>query len=573
MAKIVKSSVPPSTGHKAATPCHTGKSTPTNWILEYVSQIVSGQVVVGKRIRKWYTEMARRIAAGGYKRWHFDIAKASRPIEFIELFCKRSDGKHFGEPIILDTWQKAFIQCLFGWVDSNGNRQFQETLVMVARKNGKTTLLSCIALYMLMADGEGSPECYMAATKLDQARLCYNSTCRMLSQSKSLLRHLKKRKSDIYHAASFGYIMPLCADSNGLDGLNSHLVIIDELHAITDKNLYEVLKQSMSAREQPILCQITTAGTVRENIFDDQYDYACSVVDGVVNDDLFLPILYELDSRDEWLDPAAWQKANPGLGTIKTVSYLESMVARAKVDETRKKGVLTKDFNVLENAADAWLDFDTLNNTDTYSIEAISDTYAVGGCDLSSTSDLTAATLMVRKDERLYVLQHFWIPEDVAARKEKEDKVPYSVWESQGYLSFSAGNRVDYRDITKWFTKMRDDFQVFPLAIGYDPWSSGYWINEMLENGFQLEPVIQGAKTMSGPMKSMKADLEDKIVNYNNNPVTKWCLSNTVIKVDDNENIRPVKGKNPKMRIDGAVSLIDAYVTLERHDEDLRGLE
>lgn len=559
---------------RKAKPCVRGPTiSPTNYILKYVDEFTSGKVVVGRRIRRWYTMIADRIHKGRYKRWHFDIHKATKPIEFIERFCKRSDGKHLGEPIQLDTWQKAFIQCLFGWIDSAGNRQFQETLMMVARKNGKTTLLSGIALYMLVADGEGSPECYMAATKLDQARLCYNSTCRMLSQSKALLRHLKKRKSDIYHAASFGYIMPLCADSNGLDGLNSHLVVIDELHAIQDPGLYEVLKQSLSARDQPILCQITTAGTVRNGIFDTQYEYACNVVDGIVEDDLFMPVIYELDDRNEWLDPSCWQKANPGLGTIKKVEYLESMVAKAKVDEARRRGVMCKDFNVLENASDAWLDYEILNNPATYPMEAIADSYAVGGVDLSSTTDLTAATLLVRKGEELFVLQHFWIPEEVAERKEKEDKVPYTLWEQQGYISFSAGNRVSYSDITRWFMKMRDRCEIFPLAIGYDPWSSGYWVNDMLDEGFVLEPVRQGAQTMSGPMKSMKADLGAKRINYNNNPVTKWCLSNTVVKIDDNDNIRPVKGKNPKLRIDGTVSLIDAYVTMERHDEDLRGLE
>lgn len=180
MAKTARSSTSSSPVRKA-TPCHTGSGSPTNWILTYNDQINSGQVVVGRRIRRWYNKIADRINKGHYKQWHFDIDRANRPIEFIELFCRRSDGKHFGEPIVLDIWQKAFIQCLFGFIDDNGNRQFQEALLLVARKNGKTTLLSCLALYMLVGDKEGSPEIYTVATKLDQAKLCYNSTCRMSS--------------------------------------------------------------------------------------------------------------------------------------------------------------------------------------------------------------------------------------------------------------------------------------------------------------------------------------------------------------------------------------------------------
>ena len=572
MAATRSGSIASSSGSKA-TPCHTGSGSPTNWILVYVNAINSGEVTVGRRIRRWYNKIADRIRRGHYKSWHFDIDRANRPIEFIELFCRRSDGKHFGEPIVLDIWQKAFIQTLFGFVDDNGNRQFQEALLLVARKNGKTTLLSCLALYMLVADREGSPEIYVAATKLDQAKLCYNFTSRMLSQSKALLKHLKKRKTDIYYPASFGYIMPLCSDSDGLDGLNSHLVIIDELHAIKDINLYEVLKQSTSVRDQPILCMITTAGTVRDNIFDQIYDVAVRVADEITEDDRFLPLLYELDDPEEWTDPTCWQKANPGLGTIKKISYLQDMVERAQNDESRRKGVKCKDFNIRETTTEAWLSFDELNNTATFDMDTVRNCYAVGGVDLSSTTDLTAATLLIRKGGDIYCLEHCWIPEDVAEKKIREDKVPYDLWRDQGWMTFIPGGKIDYSYITKWFVKMRDEFQIYPMAVGYDSWGSTYWVKEMEDEGFVLDSVIQGPKTESGPLKIMKADLAAKIINYNDNPVLKWCLSNAVAKTDSNENIALVKGKNPKRRIDGAMALMDAYVELERHDQDLRNME
>lgn len=549
------------------------KPEPVNYVLEYADALERGDIVAGRRVRRWYARMAERIRAGKYKRWHWDIERANKPLEFIALFCRRSDGKHMGEPIILDLWQRAFVQLLFGWVDDSGNRQFLEALLLVARKNGKTTLLACISLYMLAGDREGSPEIYFVATKLDQARLTYNATCRMLAQSPTLRKHLKKRKTDIYFGAVFGYIMPICSDSEGLDGLNAHCVVIDELHAIKDPNLYEVLKQSTSARDQPLVVMITTAGTVRESIYDEIYDHARQVCDGIIEDDTFLPIMYELDDPSEWMREDCWCKANPGLGTIKGLAYLRGMVQRAQNDAARRKGILCKDFNVKSTEADAWLPFDLIDNPEKIDPKAISDCYAIGGVDLSSTTDLTAATLVVKKsDGRTYVLQQYFIPEDIAARKIAEDRVPYDVWRDQGWVTYCPGSRVDYHAVTSWFVRMRETRGLYPLCVGYDPWSSSYWVTEMQTEGFAMEEVRQGAQTMSAPMKTMRADMEERRLIYDNNPVLKWCLSNLRTKIDENENIRPVKGKNPKQRIDGAVSLIDAYVCLDRHLVDYGNL-
>lgn len=549
------------------------KPEPVNYVIEYADALERGDIVAGRRVRRWYARMADRVRAGKYKRWHWDLERANKPLEFIALFCRRSDGKHMGEPIVLDIWQKAFVQLLFGWVDDAGNRQFLEALLLVARKNGKTTLLACIALYMLAGDREGSPEIYFVATKLDQARLGYNATCRMLAQSKTLSKHLKKRKTDIYFAAVFGYIMPICSDSDGLDGLNSHCVVIDELHAIKDVNLYEVLKQSTSARDQPLVVMITTAGTVRESIFDQIYDHARQVCDGVIEDDSFCPIMYELDSPDEWTREDCWIKANPGLGTIKGLAYLRGMVQRAQTDHSRRRGIMCKDFNILGTEADAWLPFELINNTDKIDPQEIADCYAIGGVDLSATTDLTAATLLVRKpDGRTYVLQQYFIPEDIAARKIAEDRVPYDIWRDQGWVTYCPGSRVDYHAVTAWFVRLRETRGLYPLCVGYDPWSSSYWVAEMQAEGFSMETVRQGAQTMSAPMKTMRADMEERRLIFDNNPVLKWCLSNLRIKTDENENIRPVKGKNPKQRIDGAVSLIDAYVCLDRHLVDYGNL-
>lgn len=541
-----------------------------NYIKEYVKQIDKGKVVVSKRVDKIYHKLVNEI--DNPNEWFFDEVRANKPIKFIEKFCKQSKGEWIGKPVELQLFQKAFIQALFGFVNKDGIRRFKETFFLVARKNGKSTLSSGILLYMLVADGEGGAECFTVATKKDQARITFSESVNMVKQSPYLSKHLKKRKTDIYFPLTFGKIEALASDSNSLDGLNSHCIVMDELHAIKDRALYEVMKQSMSARRQPLMVMITTSGTVRECIYDDMYEYACGVVDGTIPDDRFLPILYELDSREEWTDFKAWEKANPGLGVIKKYDDIVEKVERAKANPKDLPGILCKDFNVRDTVSGSWLNFENINNTETYNISDFKGTYAVGGVDLSSTTDLTCSTLLWKRKEKFYVSQMYFIPRDVAELKEKEDKVPYSIWEKQGFVTFTEGARVDYSDVTAWFKKMRDELEIFPLWIGYDSWGAQYFVTEMQNNNFVMKTVIQGAKTMSPAMKQLEAEFKSNNINYGNNPVLKWNLTNVQIKSDDNNNIRPTKARNQKLRIDGAVSLIDAFVIYMENYEDYNNL-
>ena len=543
-----------------------------NYIKEYLEQIDAGNIIAGEKVKKIYRKLLKESDDKSLL-FYFDENKANRPIEFIETFCKQAEGE-IGKPIKLELFQKAYIQALFGFVYRDTKlRRFNETLFLVGRKNGKTTLLSAIALYMMIADGEGSAECYSVATKKDQASKAFKSACAMRAQSPEIRALISKRRTDMYMPSTFSSFEPLSSDSDTLDGLNSHLVIIDELHAIKDRNLYEVMKQSTSSRRQPLVVMITTAGTVRECIFDDIYDYANNVLNGTIKNDSFLPVLYELDKTEEWKDIKCWQKANPGLGTIKQYKYLNEQVQRAKDDSSSKRGILCKDFNIRTTSEEKWLDFDTVNNEETFKLEKLSGSYAIGGADLSSTTDLTCATLLVIKNQKIYVIQHYFIPEDKIEEKEGDDKVPYKKWKERGLLTTCTGAKVDYSDVTRWFLRMHKEMDISALWVGYDPWGSTYWINEMKDEGFEMEEVIQGAKTMSNPMKQLEADLKEKKVNYNNNPITKWCLLNTSIKIDDNDNIRPVKGKKSRQRIDGAVSLIDAYVVLYRKMQDYLAMQ
>jgi phage terminase large subunit-like protein len=551
----------------------------TNYIQEYWQQIQSGQVVACKRLTQQYKKLIDELKHPRDP-WVFDIDKANQPIEFIERFCKHSKGKWIGKPVKLELFQKAKIQAVYGFVHKDtGLRRCREVLTCVGRKNGKSTEKAATGNYMLVGDGEGGSEVYSVATKRDQARIVFSEAVNMISQSPALSKHVKKRKSDLYFPVTFSKFEPLASDSNSLDGLNTHNCIMDELHAIKNRNLYDVMKQSMAAREQPLLDMITTAGFVRECIFDDIYDYACKVLDGTVEDDRFLAFIYELDDRSEWTDFRMWEKANPGLGTIKSYEELAANVERAKHDPNFLPTVLTKDFNIRETTADKWLTFEQANNEETFDIEELRDCYGIGGVDLSATTDLTYAVIIVMKpgSDKKYIIGQAFMPGDTIEQRSKEDKVPYDKWAQRGLITLCPGNKVDYRYVTEWFQQMKDEYGIIGYWTGYDSWNSPAWVEDMenrlgYKNKNNLLPVIMGAKTLSAPMKLLGADLSSKDIVYDNNPLMKWALTNVAIEVDKNENIRPVKGKHQRQRIDPAVALLIAYTVLQNNMEDYKGL-
>ncbi|MBY6177913.1 terminase large subunit [Staphylococcaceae bacterium DP2N0-1] len=545
-----------------------------NYIEQYYQAIENGTVVTSKRVKKQYQKLVQDMEH--HDKYIFDEDKAMRPIQFIEKFCRHSKGELAGKPLVLDLFQKAYISALFGFVDKDsGLRRYTESFFFVGRKNGKTTMLSAIALYMMIADGESGSEVYSVASKRDQANILFDQAHEMIVQSPDLNKNIRKRKSDLYFAHNFSKMQSLGKNSNSLDGLNAHLVVIDELHSIQDRNLYEVMKQSQSARTQPLLIMITTAGTHRGTIFDDMYEYACNVVDGHFADDNFLPIMYELDHKAEYKLPDCWQKANPALGVSKKREDIERKVARADNDMNYLTGILTKDFNIREVANNAWLTFDAINNEDTFNIKDFEGRYAIGGADLSVTTDLSCATLLFvdPETETRYVHQMYWLPEDNLYKRVHEDKIPYDKWYEQGWLRLCSGNTIDYSDITDWFLEMMNENEVTPLWIYYDNYSARYFVSEMESFGFKMIRTHQGAKTLSLPMQNLGADLQKHKVNYNNNPILKWNFTNVGVETDRNGNIVPIKNQSPKRRIDGVASLLDAYVGLfDNYESFLRAM-
>lgn len=547
----------------------------TNYIVKYNDAIRSGKIVACEKVKKVYGQLAKDCKRK--KGFHFDITRASRAIYFIETFCRQSKGD-MGKPIKLELFQKAAIQTIFGFVDDEGRRKYNEVLWIMGRKNGKSCLLSAIGLYMLIGDKEGGAEVDCVASKKDQAKIVFEEAKNMVIQSPYLAKYIKKHRTDMYSPYNFGVFQPLSSDSNTLDGLNPHCGIIDELHSIKDRNIYDVVKQGMSARKQPLLFQITTSGMNRNTIYDAQYEYAEKVLNGDITDGHFLALIYELDSSNEWTDPDMWIKANPGLGPIKSVKTLTENVEKAKNDLAFRPTVLTKDFNLKNVSADTWLTWEQLDNEETFEMDEVVNTYALGGCDLSATTDLTCATLLIRKrnDEKLYVLQHYFLPQERIDKLEATTtkEAPYKTWAERGLLTLCQGSMVNYSDVTAWFRKMRDEYRIDMWRCGYDRALAGYWAEEMAaEFGDSvMEKVVQGPLTWTAPMKELGAMLADKMVNYNNNPMLKWCLSNTGVKTTGTvEAIQPVKIQQNR-RIDGMVSLLNAYTIYVKYREDYLNL-
>ena len=534
---------------------------------------------VNKKVYNVYKELIR-IIYDPNSEWEYNNKKGNHAIEFIENYCKHSKGKMGGNPFILELWQKAFVGATFGIVHKiDGTRKFQEVMLVVARKNGKSTLAAAIGLYLQIADGEPGAEIYACATKRDQAKIIWLEAKRMVKKSPILRKRIKPLVAEMNSDFNDSFFRPLGRDSDSLDGLNVHGALLDEIHAWTDQNLYDVIVDGTSSREEPLIFITTTAGTIRESVFDLKYDEAERVINGYEDEngyknERFLPIIYELDSRKEWVDPECWQKANPGLGTIKKLDQLQNKVNKAKATPILLKNLLCKNFNIRETSSEAWLSFEQLNNKATYDLEKLKPRYGIGGSDLSSTTDLTCGTVifMVPGDNTIYVKQMYFLPEDLLEQRVKEDKIPYDKWNKLGLLRTVPGNKVHYKHVTEWFLELQNDEKcdIYIPWHGYDGWSAEYYVEEMKSyfGKDSMEPVIQGKKTLSGPMKSLGADLESKRINYNNNPILKWCISNTAIEIDKNLNIQPCKTRNQRKRIDGMASLLNAYVCLERHYED-----
>lgn len=567
-----------------------------NPIREYWEAIQDGREIVSKKIYRTYKHLVQQMDNPG--EYFYSPARANHVIEFFENYLRHSKGKLGGQLIVLELWEKALLAAIFGFVDIEGNRQYRKALLIVAKKNGKSTLAAGIGLYMLLADGEAGPEVYAAATKRDQAKIIWQEAKRMVQKSPALLKRVRTLVSELASDFNDGSFKPLASDSDTLDGLNVLCALLDEIHQWKNgRALFDIIADGVTARDQPLIFMCSTAGVIREDIYDEEYDDADRLINGYedpegYHDEHSIAFVYELDARSEWTDPKCWKKANPGLGTIKNAKALADKVKKAMQNPALVKNLVCKEFNIRETSSEAWLSFEELSNPDTFQlfpeekrfvwyhhegedvheIELSYPKYGIGGADLSSTTDLTAAKLlfMVPDCPKIFALSMYWLAEDLLERRVTEDRIPYDKWCDRELVRLCPGNKVHQKYVKDWFVEIQEQLDIYISFVGYDAWSATYWVEDM-KSTFGKNTMIavhQGKRTLSDPMKRLRNDLGSKLIVYNNNPVDKWCLANTAYEEDKNGNIQPHKTSKPTRRIDGTAALLDAYTVLQDKLED-----
>lgn len=553
-----------------------------NPILEYYERVKSGVEVVSRKIARVYRKLAEdldgSVGADGTA-YHYSHSRANHILEFAENYCRHSKGKLGGQLVVLELWEKAMLAAMFGFIDDEGRRRYREVILIVAKKNGKSLIGSIVGLYLQVGDGEPGAEVYAVATKKDQAKIIWGEAKRMVNKSPELRRIIKPLVGEMDCAANESVFKPLASDTDTLDGLNVHGALMDEVHQWRDGvALYDIIADGTTAREQPMVLITSTAGVVREDIYDNKYEYAEKVIlgyddpDAGIVDDHFLPFIYELDSREEWEKEECWKKANPGLGTIKNIRQLRDKVARAKQEPSLQRNLLCKEFNIRETAGGSWLSFDDLNNETLFDVRELKPRYGVGGADLSSTDDLTAACVifMLPGCSNIYVIPMFWIPENSVERHIRTDKIRYDIWIEKGWVRTCPGNKINPDVVWEWFVEIQEEYDIYLNIVGYDSWSAEMWANKMKQTfgDKTMRPVIQGKKTLSNPMKMLAKDFEAHRIIYNNNGLLKWCIANTSVDEDKNGNIQPIKNRRATQRIDGLAALLDAYTVLQDNLDD-----
>lgn len=567
-----------------------------NPIREYWEAIVDGREVVSRKIFRTYAHIMDQLEHPG--EYFYSPTRANHVLEFFENYCRQSKGKSGGQLIRLELFEKAMLATVFGFVDIEGHRKYRKVLWIVGKKNGKSTVASGTGLYMQVADGEPGPEVYAVATKRDQAKIIWSEAKRMVRKSPVLLKRIRTLVAELASDFNDGTFKPLASDSDTLDGLNVSCALMDEIHQWKNgKALYDIIADGVAAREQPLIFITSTAGVIREDLYDEEYEQAEKIINGYFDPDGYkdehtICFIYELDARAEWTDPSCWKKANPGLGTIKSYKLLADKVQKAQKNPDLIKNLVCKEFNIRETSSEAWLTFDELDNRDTYILDpaqkrfvwrhvdgdTVTETvlpyprYGIGGADMSSTTDLTAGKVIFQVPgcDRIFVISMYWLAENLLGRRVEEDKIPYDKWHERGLLRLSPGNKVHQKYVKDWFVEVQEILDIYLLYIGYDAWSADYWVESMAEyfGDASMIAVHQGKKTLSDPMKQLKNDLADHVIIYNNNPIDKWCLANTAYEEDKNGNIQPHKTSKPTRRIDGTAALLDAYtVLLDKQDE------
>lgn len=529
-------------------------------------EILAGQLVV-KACRRHLADLETAKSRG--MRWDQELA--DRAIDFFG-FLRQSKGRWAGEPLTLQPWQQFVIGSVFGWQrwDQQFNRwtrRFRRALVEIARKNGKTTLAAGVGLYLLDFDGEPGAEVYSAATKRDQARICWDEAARMVARTPALKRRMGSvpSRANLHVLATASKFEALGADSDSTDGLNPHAALIDELHAHRDRRLVDVLETAIGARLQPLFFYITTAGVAGISIYQETHDYAARVVEGAVQDDELFAYIAAIDPDDDWTDSANYIKANPSLGVTVLINELEQERDRAVAVPGRQNAFKRLRLNLQTEQVDRWLDVATWDAAAVpgLTLDDMRGRRCYAALDLSSTTDLTALGLLFPRDsgdedapEYVFIPQ-FWVPAESITERGQRDRVPYAQWRDEGWLFETDGNVVDQNAIKYRLREIVDDYGIEIIEVPYDRWNAAKLATELQDEGLTVVPVGQGYASLAAPSKELERLLLSGNVMHDGNPVMKWNVANVAKEEDAAGNIKPSKRKSTE-RIDGVVSLVTA---------------
>lgn len=530
-----------------------------NYIYEYYQGIQDGTICVGRWIRLWYEYIIKGLDAGSF---FYSAKKAKAVLVFAENFCRHHEGPLAPGLIKLELWEKAFLSVIFGIVDADGVRIFREVVLIIGRKNGKTLLAAIIAAYMAFMDGEYGGRIYMAATKLDQANLCFNAFQQMVQKEPRLTELAHKRRSDMVIESSNTSIKPMAFSSKKSEGLNISLGVCDELASWQgDQGIkfYEALKSSQGARRQPMLLSITTAGYISGGIYDELMMRCTRLLLGDSRETRLAPFLYIIDDPTKWNDINELRKSMPNLGVSVSVDYILEEIAIAEGSLSKKTEFLVKYCNVKQNSSLAWLPGLAVQKASgpEIKLEDFRDCYAVGGIDLSRTTDLTAACVVIEKGGELYVKAKLWIPGEKLEEAKARDGLPYDIYVQRGLLGLSGENFVDYHDCFEWFRELVEKYQIYPLKIGYDRYSAQYLVQDLKAYGFQCDDVYQGYN-LTPIINETEGLIRDGKIHIGDNDLLKIHLLNGALKTETQTDRKKLVKLSASEHIDAAAALLDA---------------
>lgn len=561
----------------------------------YAEKIKSGQIVAGTHIKQG---IRRFLDDFDDPELRIDLSESDKRIRFIEHECKLYEAPFSGRPFRLELFQKAIIESIYaikkwnpeanfgkgGWV-----RKYQDVLILIARKNGKTPLVAAISLSEFMC-GEMGTKILYGSNDFEQADLAFSATDAMREESPSMAKRTRRNQKGIffgnpkhrktkgkYSYQNKGSIRKISANGRNKEGRNIKVGVVDEVHEMEDDHLIMPIQQALSTQDEPLYFEITTEGFTEDGYLDHRLADAQKVLDGELDRPDWAIWWYSQDSEEEvWQDEKSWQKSNPGIGVIKKWSYLRKQVEEAKSNPSQRAFVLAKDFNIKQNSSAAWLDEATIINTETFDPETLRGQYYIGGLDFAETTDLCSARALFedQQTKKKYTLQMYFIPEAKADAILDDDsqlnpeRKNYREWEKQGLVVICPGAEVDAELVANWFVGLYEHYGMMPYKIGYDNWHSKDFQEIIAENFGKevLERIGMDFMSLSGPMRSLESDLGRNVLVYNNNEIDRWCLSNTGYKTNNIGLIMPVKKYGTsKNRIDGTLSDIICYATFNRY--------